>query len=776
MTIADYNPPGSDQSIPSTNDTPITYTIFPSVKAQSKREKTLPWGEITRRLAKPPKYNTKTDAPLISFCSYDGSKSPRGSMRHAAAITEVFAIEGDYDGEKMSIEEAAALLRTAGVAAIFYASPSSHAFNADTGDFRGPRWRVVTPLSKPVPRHDRRELVAKLNGLLNGVLTGESFTLGQTFYFGNIRESLFCAEIVEGAALDVWLSQHPQHGSVFPLTMQSPGGGRDKVQDPRNKLNAIGQFCTAYCVEEAIAEFLPHVFEHVKGNRYTWVGHAAGGVYVSDDGLHIGASHDSWVFGTNKIGNAFDLVRQFKFDPELKELSDPRYKDLPPFKRPSFKAMLDWMRTLPALQALGFGLTMHSTPQDVDAHLEAIIKAEEQGAQEGEQGGSDDAPTSPSPKDFRLADFDELLNAKPISWQVKHLLPRASLAMIYGASGAGKSFAAIDLALAIARGNPYGHPASAVKSNPGAVIYVAAEGAGGIGQRLLAYAKHHNISSADLAAPFKVLAAAPDLSNAEDVARIVHAANTQLNAPPALIVMDTFAQVTPGLDENSKDVQQAISMANELIARLSCTVLLIHHAGKDEARGARGWSGIRAAVDTELHVLKDKQDDPDVAPQWLMEVTKQKDGRDDLKFWFSLRPIHIGTDEDGEDITSMVVEHLPPTNPDGTPRQLSSASHPRRKDQVALNPVQQAIYDVIAAAHGWVSYPDVIDRARELISQETGTAPRKGNLERSLDRMFRLAKEVGLEVKSGGRAGKDGQQFRVFAGGGFGEGEEIFAT
>jgi hypothetical protein len=96
---------------------------------------------------------------------------------------------------------------------------------------------------------------------------------------------------------------------------------------------------------------------------------------------------------------------------------------------------------------------------------------------------------------FQFVQAAEFGAGKPASWIIKHVLPRAELIVLYGESGAGKSFMALDLMGAIARGAEWrGH-----KTTPGLRCgYIAAEGAAGFRNRLHAYALHHEIALPDL--------------------------------------------------------------------------------------------------------------------------------------------------------------------------------------------------------------------------------------------------------------------------------------
>ena len=50
---------------------------------------------------------------------------------------------------------------------------------------------------------------------------------------------------------------------------------------------------------------------------------------------------------------------------------------------------------------------------------------------------------------FRFFDVHELLALPPPRWLVHGLLPEHSLSVLYGASGAGKSFVALDIAASV---------------------------------------------------------------------------------------------------------------------------------------------------------------------------------------------------------------------------------------------------------------------------------------------------------------------------------------
>lgn len=237
-------------------------------------------------------------------------------------------------------------------------------------------------------------------------------------------------------------------------------------------------------------------------------------------------------------------------------------------------------------------------------------------------------------------EFSVLLS---FAYLIKGLLPKAALGVLYGESGSGKSFLALDMAFAIARGIPW----RGLRTKQHKVVYLAAEGASGFRNRLAAYALHHDLKDSDI--PLQIIDAAPNFLLKDDALDICRAALAD-SGRPGLIVIDTFAQVLAGANENaSEDMGKALAHCKGIHKATGALVLLVHHSGKDASRGARGWSGLRAAADVELEVSRS-------GDNRALRTTKQKDGADFQEWGFKLRSILIGKDEDGDSITSCVIE------------------------------------------------------------------------------------------------------------------------
>ena len=139
---------------------------------------------------------SKPQLPWLKLARFGELRSDKGSLRHDANVLAISGIEADYDGEEMPFDEAVERLAKAGVLAMVYTSPS-HAEDA-------PRWRVLCPTSDELPPQDRAKLLGRLNGLFRGVLSAESWTLSQSYYFGSVASNpSHRVELVDGTPIDL---------------------------------------------------------------------------------------------------------------------------------------------------------------------------------------------------------------------------------------------------------------------------------------------------------------------------------------------------------------------------------------------------------------------------------------------------------------------------------------------------------------------------------------------------------------------------------------------
>ena len=207
--------------------------------------------------------------------------------------------------------------------------------------------------------------------------------------------------------------------------------------------------------------------------------------------------------------------------------------------------------------------------------------------------------TCPAPSRFRLLDDAAIAALPPPEPLAGELLAADTLAVHYGASGSAKSFLALDLSLSIAAGSA----CLGYEVQRGTVVYIAAEGAAGLGVRVHAWKQRHGYA-ADQRLGVHFVPEAVNLLSAADVDALV-AVLAALPEHPVLLVVDTFARCLVGGDENSaKDVGLAIAALDRVRRVIGCTVLVVHHTGKNVGI-ERGSSALRAAADTMLAVAKD---------------------------------------------------------------------------------------------------------------------------------------------------------------------------
>ncbi len=157
----------------------IYWTRFSDRSALVAREQRQEWSELLHHLTDAGPFASKSVCPWLKLARFGSARSIKGgSLRNNSNVREITGVEGDYDGEAMSPEHALTLLERAGLRAAVYTSPS----HTD----EKPRWRVIAPFSRALPPSERSHMLARINGALGGVLTDESFTLSQSYYYGAV--------------------------------------------------------------------------------------------------------------------------------------------------------------------------------------------------------------------------------------------------------------------------------------------------------------------------------------------------------------------------------------------------------------------------------------------------------------------------------------------------------------------------------------------------------------------------------------------------------------
>lgn len=182
------------------------------------------------------------------------------------------------------------------------------------------------------------------------------------------------------------------------------------------------------------------------------------------------------------------------------------------------------------------------------------------------------------------------------TWLVDGIVPSGSIGQLYGRSGHFKSFVALDLALSVATGLPWmGYTVEA-----GPAVYIAGEGARGLIRRIHAWKCYRGLTDTDLDG-FRLLDSPVQLGVRQDVSDIQREITNAFSRQPALIVFDTQARCTVGVEENSNtDMMRVIHNLSSLRQATDSTVLLIHHVGRSGTED-RGASAVRGALDFQIY-------------------------------------------------------------------------------------------------------------------------------------------------------------------------------
>lgn len=227
------------------------------------------------------------------------------------------------------------------------------------------------------------------------------------------------------------------------------------------------------------------------------------------------------------------------------------------------------------------------------------------------------------------------------NYVIKGWLNSGDLSIVYGAPGAGKSFLALDISSHVAAGREW----NGCKVRGGMVIYLAAEGGHGFGNRVVALeGEKSRLWTLEIGLDL----CKPDTDTSSLIEMIQHL--SAHHGPYVLIVVDTLARAMGSGNENdSADMGALVRHIDKIRAATGAHALLVHHVGKDDAKEARGHSSLKAATDTEIKLTRDGE-------TITAEVKKQRDTAAGRSFHYTLKRVELGQDEDGDPVTTCVVE------------------------------------------------------------------------------------------------------------------------
>lgn len=499
-----------------------------------------------------------------------------------------------------------------------------------------PRLRLIAPFARPVSVEEYEAIARKIADDLDALEMCDptTYDLNRLMYWPahcSDVESVF--ENVKGSPIDpdeVLESYSDWHDvTSWPIakTEKPLSTYKGKKQaDPLEKTGYIGAFCRAYTIQDAIEKFIPDVYEPSGEDRYTYKeGSTTGGAIVYEDKFIY--SHHATDPASGQLCNAYDMVRIHK------RLSDDAMKRL----------------------CMNDSLVKAQMYKD-------NIKAAENDFNGVSEGAESDSPDSDVTED-KKTNFGELINLSDVAGHIPERKPvlidgvlRRGHKMILNApSKAGKSFALIELSIAIASGGEW----LGCKCSTGRVMYMNFE-----------------LDSADCLNRYKdifdkLFSDFKDSSKLENIEKNISVWNLRgvnesmdVLTPEIIkrckdggyscIIIDPLYKVMNG-DENKPDtVAATASCFDEIATKTGAAVVYSHHFAKGDSSEKNAidkgsGSGVLARdPDAILNIQPLEEITNDKRPAFELEFAALRSfkEKDSIRLWFDY-PLHI-VDTSGE--------------------------------------------------------------------------------------------------------------------------------
>jgi len=234
------------------------------------------------------------------------------------------------------------------------------------------------------------------------------------------------------------------------------------------------------------------------------------------------------------------------------------------------------------------------------------------------------------------------------NWLVKDYIEHNTIGLFFGDPCSYKTFLALDIAYHCASGKDW-HGRTVVK---GPVYYILGEGHGAIARRQEAWIKHHKPDLLDM--HFRFTTGAMDFYDAKSAELITQDIEkwAETAGKPVLIVIDTLARNFNGDENAANDMGKFINNVNQYLrAPFECVVLIVHHSGHSQKNRARGSTALRAGIDFEYRVEKDKNE------KFVTNLTctKMKDAVEPKKTQFKGREMILNFPERAEEVMTSLV-------------------------------------------------------------------------------------------------------------------------
>ena len=597
---------------------------------------------------RPQKDKLKNNLPTIVPGVLNGPRSKE-------AVLEITAVPFDYDKGQRSFQDAVNTLDDLGLRYIAYTTP--------TNTPSQPKWRVLCPLAEPLKRSDFadgpeglmafdsqfKKMVARLNGIFNGESDDCVFVLSQAYFFGNL-EGRPTSEVIS--------REKGWHIDELPQLDKTAIFKRGQTQ--QNEYATSSKTTLNFLNEQPLTNIALLLKDHPNNDAVDWS-------LWSEIGMSIFNACDGSPGGQ-------EIFREWS-----EQCSRHSDKHLEERWRHWRKSGADY---------LGFDQIERKLTEAAAMAPAQVVDGVEQ-------------PKTDAKKIQVLSFADE--GKEPPHDFVEQTLSEGGMSIVYGESGIGKTFWCLDLARRVAAGEDF----MGFECDATGVLYISAEGGGGIWKRRDAM----RLSGMDCDVPLHVIPEALDLfdpkGDTDGLIDAIKEINENSDLPIGLIFFDTLAKVSPGSDENQvRDTGMVFNNLERIRNAFDHPIhrCIVHHKGKN-GDGMRGSSNLFGGVDTVIE-LKKVDDGMGVA-----NVTKQKDGNPWQNKGYRLVDVELGINRRGKAFTSCVIEQM--DWDDKNPAEKLTPYEATLKnivDNLMANPRREPRRELWQKSGGGITVRDCLDR------------------------------------------------------------------
>jgi RecA-family ATPase len=259
-------------------------------------------------------------------------------------------------------------------------------------------------------------------------------------------------------------------------------------------------------------------------------------------------------------------------------------------------------------------------------------------------------------------DGDDLAdNAKAPNYLINDILEADSHGILIAQSMAFKTFAAIEMAHCLCTGNEFmGHEVFTT----GKVLYICGEGKGALSRRVKAL----KIVKGGFNNNLMVLHSRIGIDDNKDMLERLKPLLAQHQ--PLFVILDTFSSLATETDENSNnDVAKVLRLIKDTCTNGITSSMVVHHNGKDTAKGARGASAFQGNVEFEFSMKRDSE-----SMMTTLHCVKQKDGEIFADIHMIAHVVELGlVRQDGKMATSLILKQCDESEkPKAKAKQLTS--------------------------------------------------------------------------------------------------------